>query len=57
MTLVMLRLTSISRNGDIPWANISGSSEKALQKPLYTSVGTLSVGSQSSPDSLAYRDG
>ena len=35
MTLFMLRLTSMSFSGDIPWANISGSSENALQNPLY----------------------
>lgn len=35
MTLFILRLTSMSFSGDIPCANASGSSEKALQKPLY----------------------
>jgi hypothetical protein len=34
MTLFMLRLMSISLRGDRPWANVSGSSVKALQNPV-----------------------
>lgn len=43
MTLVMFRFTSMSFIGDRPWANTSGSSENALQKPVWRQLSMATI--------------